>query len=251
MKALVWILLLGNAIFFAVMQWGGLLAADEQAAQAQPPLHEEKISVLSVPQGKPAAVLPASAPAAAEPPQPPLSGRGDSPPLIREGREGLSAKPDALCMEWGEFSGADLARATAALSTLQLGDKLSQRQVEYAIGYWVYIPPQKNKAAVSQKIAQLKARGVDEYFVVPDAGPWLNAISLGVFKTREAAQHFLDELRDSKGVRSAQIGERASKLKATLFVLNGLDAKTGTELARIQKDFAGSELKDISCALTR
>jgi len=251
MKALVWILLLGNAIFFAVMQWGGLLAADEQAAQAQPPLHEEKISVLSVPQGKPAAVLPASAPAAAEPPQPPLSGGGDSPPLIREGREGLSAKPDALCMEWGEFSGADLARATAALSTLQLGDKLSQRQVEYAIGYWVYIPPQKNKAAVSQKIAQLKARGVDEYFVVPDAGPWLNAISLGVFKTREAAQHFLDELRDSKGVRSAQIGERASKLKATLFVLNGLDAKTGTELARIQKDFAGSELKDISCALTR
>ena len=251
MKALVWILLLGNAIFFAVMQWGGLLAADEQAAQAQPPLHEEKISVLSVPQGKPAAVLPASAPAAAEPPQPPLSGGGDSPPLIREGREGLSAKPDALCMEWGEFSGADLARATAALSALQLGDKLSQRQVEYAIGYWVYIPPQKNKAAVSQKIAQLKARGVDEYFVVPDAGPWLNAISLGVFKTREAAQHFLDELRDSKGVRSAQIGERASKLKATLFVLNGLDAKTGTELARIQKDFAGSELKDISCALTR
>ncbi|OGA26822.1 MAG: hypothetical protein A2W81_03210 [Betaproteobacteria bacterium RIFCSPLOWO2_12_61_14] len=251
MKALVWILLLGNAIFFAVMQWGGLLAADEQAAQAQPPLHEEKISVLSVPQGKPAAVLPASAPAAAEPPQPPLSGGGDSPPLIREGREGLSAKPDALCMEWGEFSGADLARATAALSTLQLGDKLSQRQVEYAIGYWVYIPPQKNKAAVSQKIAQLKARGVDEYFVVPDAGPWLNAISLGVFKTREAAQHFLDELRDSKGVRSAQIGERASKLKATLFVLNGLDAKTGNELARIQKDFAGSELKDISCALTR
>ena len=251
MKALVWILLLGNVIFFAVMQWGGLLAADEQAAQAQPPLHEEKISVLSVPQGKPAAVLPASAPAAAEPPQPPLSGGGDSPPLIREGREGLSAKPDALCMEWGEFSGADLARATAALSTLQLGDKLSQRQVEYAIGYWVYIPPQKNRAAVSQKIAQLKARGVDEYFVVPDAGPWLNAISLGVFKTREAAQHFLDELRDSKGVRSAQIGERASKLKATLFVLNGLDAKTGNELARIQKDFAGSELKDISCALTR
>jgi len=248
MKALVWILLLGNVIFFAVMQWGGLLAADEQAAQAQLPLHEEKISVLSAPQGKPVAVLPASAP---PPTDFTLPAGSDSPPLTRGGREGLPAKPDVACMEWGEFSGADLARATAALSTLQLGDKLSQRQVEYAIGYWVYIPPQKNKAAVSQKIAQLKARGVDEYFVVPDAGPWLNAISLGVFKTREAAQHFLDELRDSKGVRSAQIGERASKLKATLFVLNGLDANAGNELARIQKDFAGSQLKDISCALTR
>lgn len=237
MKALVWILLLGNVIFFAVMQWGGLLAADEQAVQAQPPLHEEKISVLSAPQGKPVAVLPASAPAPV--------------PAPVEAPATLAAKPDALCMEWGEFSGDDLARATAALSALQLGDKLSQRQVEYAIGYWVYIPPMKDKAAVNQKIAQLKARGIDEYFVVPDAGPWLNAISLGVFKTREAAQHFLDELRSSKGVRSAQIGERASKLKVTLFVLNGLDAKTGAELAKIQKDFAGSELKDISCALTR
>ncbi|MDD5383945.1 MAG: SPOR domain-containing protein [Gallionella sp.] len=237
MKALVWILLLGNVIFFAVMQWGGLLAADEQAAQAQLALHEEKISLLSAPQGKPAAALPASAPA-------PVSAPAEAPAT-------LTAKPDVSCMEWGEFSGADLARATAALSTLQLGDKLSQRQVEYAIGYWVYIPPMKDKAAVNQKIAQLKARGIDEYFVVPDAGPWLNAISLGVFKTREAAQHFLDELRSSKGVRSAQIGERASKLKATLFVLNGLDAKTGTDLARIQKDFAGSDLKDIPCALTR
>ena len=233
MKTLVWILLLGNVIFFAAMQWGGLQASDEQAAQAQPPLHEEKISVLGAPQGKPVAALPASAPAPVEAPAT------------------LAAKPDVSCMEWGEFSGADLARATAALSTLQLGDKLSQRQVEYAIGYWVYIPPPKDKAAVNQKIAQLKARGIDEYFVVPDAGPWQNAISLGVFKTREAAQHFLDELQRTKDVRSAQIGERASKLKVTLFVLNGLDANTVADLARIQKDFAGSDLKDISCALTR
>lgn len=237
MKALVWILLLGNVIFFAVMQWGGLLTTDEQAVQAQPPLHEEKISVLSAPQGKPVAVLPVSAPV---PVQAPV-----------EAPATLTAKPDVSCMEWGEFSGADLARATVALSTLQLGDKLSQRQVEYAIGYWVYIPPMKDKAAVNQKIAQLKARGINDYFVVPDAGPWLNAISLGVFKTREAAQHFLDELRSSRGVRSAQIGERASKLKVTLFVLNGLDAKTGAELAKMQKDFAGSDLKDIPCALTR
>jgi SPOR domain len=237
MKALVWILLLGNVIFFAVMQWGGLLDADEQAAQAQPPLYEEKISVLSAPQGKPAAVLPASAPVPV--------------PAPVEAPATPTAKPDVACMEWGEFSGADLARATAALSTLQLGDKLSQRQVEHTIGYWVYIPPMKDKAAVNQKIAQLKARGIDEYFVVPDTGPWLNAISLGVFKTREAAQNFRDELRSTKDVRSAQVGERASKLKATLFVLNGLDAKAGNELARIQKDFAGSDLKDIPCALTR
>lgn len=240
MKALVWILLLGNAIFFAAMQWGGLLAADEQAAQAQPPLHEEKISLLNAPHGKPADALPASAPAATT-----------TAPVSADAPVPLVAEQDALCMEWGEFSGADLARATAALSKLQLGDKLSQRQVEYAIGYWVYIPPMKDKSAVNRKIAQLKARGIEEYFVVSDAGPWQNAISLGVFKTREAAQHFLDELQRTKDVRTAQLGERASQLKVTIFMLNGLDAKAAADLAAIHKDFAGSELKDTPCALTR
>lgn len=236
MKALVWILLLGNLIFFAAMQWGGLLTADEQAVQVQPPLHEEKISLQSMPQGKPAAALPAPAPVAVPAPAP------------VEAPEPLAARPAASCMEWGEFSGADLARATAALSALQLGDKLSERQVEYTIGYWVYIPPLKDKAAVNRKIAQLKARGIEEYFVVSEAGTWLNAISLGVFRTREAAQHFLDELQRTKDVRSAQVGERASKLKATIFVLNGLEAATANRLAEMQKDFAGSELKDIACA---
>lgn len=241
MKALFWILLLGNVIFFAALRWGGLLTTDQQAIQAQPALHEEKISLLSTPQNKPAAALPASVPAAVAPVT--ASAPAEAPvPSV--------AKADASCMEWGEFSGADLARATAALSVLQLGDKLSKRQVEYTIGYWVYIPPAKDKAAVNQKIAQLKARGVEEYFVVSEAGPWLNAISLGVFKTQEAAQRYLEDLR-AKDVRSAKVGERASKLKATVFVLNGLDAKTGADMAEIQKGFAGSELKNIPCALTR
>jgi hypothetical protein len=237
MKVLVWILLMANAIFFAAMQWGGLLIADEQAVQAQPPLHEEKIGLQGAPQGKPAPASPAPAPAAAAAPA----------PAPEEVPAPLAAGPGALCMEWGEFSGAELARATAALSALQLGDRLGQRQVEYAIGYWVYIPPQKDKASVNRKIAQLKARGIEEYFVVSEAGPWQNAISLGVFKTQEAAQHFLDDLRRSKDVRSAQVGERASQLKATIFVLNGLDDRAAASLAEVQKGFAGSELKDVAC----
>jgi len=230
MRALFWILLSANVVFFAMMQWGGQLTADEHAVRAQPALHEDKISLLNAPQSSPTATLPAPAPIAphhATPAQP-------------------AAKPNTLCFEWGEFSGTDLARATTALSALQLGDKLSQRQIEYNIGYWVYIPPIKDKVAIAKKIAQLKARGVKEHFVVQEAGPWLNAVSLGIFKTQEAAQKFFDDLH-AKGVRSAQIGERASKLKVTLFALNGLDAATGAGLAEIQKDFAESELKKIPC----
>jgi hypothetical protein len=162
-----------------------------------------------------------------------------------------AAKPGTpVCLEWGDFSGPDLTRATAALSALQLADKLSQRQIERDIGYWVYIPPLRNKAAVNRKIAELKTLGVREYFVVQISGHWLNAISLGVFKTRDAAQNFLHDL-NTKGVRTAQVGERASKLKATLFMLNRVDAATEVKLTAMQKDFAGSELNNVPCALTR
>ena len=223
MRTLFLVLVLCNVILFAVMQWSGELLADGQAVRAQPPLHEQDIRLLDVSQAAPEAVSPVSGAAAA--------------PVLAA----------ATCLEWGDFSGADLARATAALGALQLGDKLSQRQAEHNIGYWVYVPPLRNKAAVNQKIAQLKARGIKEYFVVTEAGQWLNAISLGVFQTQEAAQGFLDELR-AKGVVSTRLGERAGKFKATVFVLSGLDAATAARLTGMQKDFHGSELKNISCA---
>ncbi|MDO8465501.1 MAG: SPOR domain-containing protein [Gallionella sp.] len=231
MRTLFWILLLVNLVFFAMMQWGGRLTSGEQAVQAQPALYEDKISLLNASQSGSITALPAPASAA--------TSVGDP--------TQLAAKPENLCMEWGDFSGEDLARVTTALSALQLGEKSSQRQIEHNIGYWVYIPPIKDKAVLAQKIAQLKTRGVKEYFVVPEAGQWQNAISLGIFKTQEAAQNFFDDLR-TKGVRSAKVGERASKLKATIFMLNGLDAATGAKLTEMQKDFAGSELKKIPCA---
>jgi len=228
MKKTFWILLAGNAIFFAVMQWGGLLT-EEPDAPMQPVLHEEKIRMLgapasAVPQSAPVAVMASAVPAAVSAP------RADA----------------RACMEWGEFSGADLVRATTALGALRLGGRLGQREVEYNIGYWVYIPPLKDKAAVAQKIEQLKARGVEEYFVVQEAGAWLNAISLGVFKTREAAQNFVNQLR-AMDVRSAQVGERNSRLKVTMFLLNGLDAAAAEKLAALQKDFPDSELRQVSC----
>lgn len=252
MRALFWILLLGNVILFAVMLRGGP-GWGEQAYQAQPALHEEKIRLLAAPQSAPIKALPDSAPALA--PVGALAPLAASAPVVTTAPVANHAPADvkpstAICLEWGDFSGADLKRATEALSALQLGDKLSQRQLEYNKGYWVHIPPLNNKAAANRKVLQLKARGVNEYFIVQGAGATRYAISLGVFKTQDAAQNYLNELR-AKGVRSAQIGERASTLKTTLFMLNNVDALTEAKLAEMKADFAGSELKNVPCTLTR
>ncbi len=272
MRKLFWVLLLANAVLFAAMQrgdsdwfgWGG------QGVQPQPELNSDMIRLLPTQHDSPVKTLPAApahvaaptpapapvqAPASvtaaqvAVPPAPVPS--PSSSPLAQKMAVPEKAKRGRLiCLEWGDFSGSDLTRATAALSALQLDDKVSQRQIERDIGYWVYIPPLKNKAAVNRKIGELRALGVKEFYVVQNQGNWLNAISLGVFKTPEAAENFLHVL-NAKGVRSAKVGERASKLKTTLFILDKIDAGAESKLQAIQKDFPGSELNKVPCGLTR
>lgn len=241
MRKLFWLLLLGNVILFALMQRGGLWR-DDQLAQAQPALNEEKIRLLDDPQSLSAARSSTSTVHASQNPF------GSSLQLSLTISSPVATKTYApVCLEWGDFSGADLKLATVALSALQLGNKLDNRQVEQIIRYWVYIPPLGSKSTVSEKVAQLKARGVGEYFIVQDAGPWKNAISLGVFSTQEAAQNYLNVLR-AKGVRSAKVGERAGKQKATIFILNGVGPATEARLTDMHKDFPGSELKNVPCA---
>lgn len=244
LKILFWLLITVNVIFFAVMQSG--LLGDGQDTIVLRPLHEEKIKLEAELQSAPvaSAVAAVSSVAATSTVVPtpvvaPVEIKAASAPVVAKANS-------ASCFEWGEFSGVELEQVTKSLHKLQLRDKLSQRDVDHSIGYWVYIPPLKDKAAVTQKLVQLKARGVTDYFVVQDSGEWLNAISLGVFKTKESAQNFLEGLR-AKEVATAQMGERAGKNKTTTFVINGLDAAMSTRLVALQKNFASIELKHVSC----
>jgi len=214
MKWLTGLLLLICLAFFAFMQWNE--TGDSKNLQSQPPLNAEKIKLLPA--------VASSAPAAQS-----------------------AVQAASACMEWGEFSGNDLARATSALSALRLDNNLTQRQIEHISGYWVYIPPLANSAEVEKKIAQIKELGLGEYFVVQEAGKWQNAISLGVFKTAEAAHKFLESTL-AKGVKSAKAGERMSKHMLTVFVLKDPDTGVMAKMASLQKDFPDSELKAAACA---
>lgn len=229
-KWIVGLLLLANLALFGWMQWGGLLTGDADAPALQPALNADKVRLLEW-----------SAPAAVAAPSVPVTALTLSPAPAPE------KSPAASCpAEWGEFSGADLARANQALEAMKLGNRLSHRIVEQDHGYWVYIPPLKNKAEVERKIEQLKARGVEEYYVVQTDGSWQNAISLGVFKTEDAAQKYLAFLR-SRTVVSAKVGERASKLRFTVFVMRDLDAAEMARLVALQKEFPDSRLTARAC----
>jgi len=229
MRILFLLLLLANLLFLAyahVAREGVGVEEQIQLLQIAP----EKIKLLKA-AGQVAPDKP-KAPGKAIPPAPPRT---------------ASAAP-AACIEWGVFAGPGVARAEDALARLELPAGQVERTVTDAGGYWVYMPPLKTKAEIDRKIGELQGFGITEFFVVQDAGKWRNAISLGIFRTEEAAQTFLVKLRD-RGVRSAVAARRENFLKQVAFYVREPGEATVARLTLIQQEFPGSEIKAGPCPI--
>jgi hypothetical protein len=149
----------------------------------------------------------------------------------------------AVCVEWGGFAGDDAARAAAALAAFEFGERLSRRDA--APSFWVHIPPLKSRADAEKKAAEVRTLGVGDFYIVQDTGPFQNAISLGVFKTEEAANNHLAQLRP-KGIRSAVVAPFGAA--TTTFVIREPGDATTLKLAEMKGDFPGATLKAVACA---
>lgn len=155
------------------------------------------------------------------------------------------AQPSALqgaCLEWGSFTLADAPRAEKALESLALGERVGQRRTEEAAGWWVYIPSPGSRQAALKKAAELKALGVEEFFVVAEDTQFRWAVSLGVFRNEEAAQARLVALRN-RGVKSAQVGPRETTVPKVWLQVKGIDPALEERLRAVAKDVEGSELR--------
>jgi hypothetical protein len=86
--------------------------------------------------------------------------------------------------------------------------KLS-RTLMTGTAYWVLIPALKTRREAENRVAELKALGVKEYYIMPEGDGF--AISLGLFSTQWAAESTLAVLRGKK-VRTAQLLERPRKM---------------------------------------
>jgi SPOR domain len=171
----------------------------------------------------------------------------DLPPPAAAVTKPPAAAPTAAaassCIEWGSFSVADAPRAEKALEPLGLGARVAQRRSEEQAAFWVFIPPQANRQLALRKAAELKQLGVEDYFVVQEEGAYRWALSLGVFRTEEAAQARLAALRE-QGVRSARVGARDTVVPKVWLQVKGVDAPLQARLKEIARQIDGSELKD-------
>ena len=234
MRAVFLFLVAANLALFA---WSRYYAPPDAAADPEPARRQVKPESIRLLAGTELSGLPLLKPRPVE--EMAQSGSGDA----ARGASGDAARKAAggTCTEWGGFSVAEAPRAEQALEPLALGARLSQRRSEEKAGWWVFIPPQGNRPAAQKKTAELKALGIDDYFILQeDNMRW--AVSLGVFSSEDAAKARLEALR-AKGVRSAQTGERDTQVTKIWLQVRGADAALQAKLREIAKALPGTELR--------
>ena len=222
MRIAFFLLLLANLAFFAWTYLGAGRASDEpQLIEQQLNPHEirllssEEVSKLAAERAKQAAERPKT------PPKPPV----------------------AACLELGGFSPSDVAQVQKALEPLGLGARLAQRRADEIASYWVFIPPLRSRQSANLKAVELRKLGVDDFFVVQEDPKLRYAISLGVFKTEDAANSRLAELQ-KKGVRTARVGSRETSVQKVYFSIREVPDALVAKLNDLRQGFAGTELRE-------
>jgi hypothetical protein len=239
-RTVFFLLLAANLGFLAWTYFGADRASTEAQLmeqqlnpQAIRLLGAEQLAVLAAERTKQAterAKPPPPPPPPAPPPPPPSP---PSPPKVTV----------AACLELGGFNPGDVPRVRQVLEPLALGPRLSQRRAQEIASYWVFMPPQGSRQAANRKSAELKKLGVEDFFIVQEDPKLQFAISLGIFKTEEAAQVRLAELR-KKGVRTARVGPRETQVQKVYFTVREVPEALASRLNELRQGFPGSELKD-------
>lgn len=169
-----------------------------------------------------------------------------TPPLIaarkaEETRETVARLQGSACVEFAGVANADLPRARDAFASFKLGDRLVERRLEDITRHWVFMPAARDRKTAEATMAELRKKGIGDMSIRPD-----NTVSLGVFSTEDAARRFLTSL-EAKGVRGAQSGPFSRELREIAFLVREPDTEMVARLAILQRDYAGSLIRAITC----
>ena len=151
-----------------------------------------------------------------------------------------------VCVEFGPLSDADRAKVVADLEPLALGRLLTQRRVEFDNAFVVAISPFPTRTAADNRVADLRRQGVKDLGVV-DAGRGQFAVSLGTFRTEQAALAYADELT-RQGIKLVRVQPRQQPLAQTLLVVRDPQQTVVARLKDLQPLYAGTDIKVGNCA---
>lgn len=213
MKALAWLLLLANLAvggFFIGRDYWPVTPSDQTA-----PLNVDRLSLRS----QSAAVPKAPPPARSE--------------------------PETLCVEWRGLGPEEFMQAREQLKVLAGERVMSFAEVPLEMRYWVIFPPLPSPESAVSKLHELVAAGLEDAFVVKE-GIWLNAISLGLFTSDEAARRRVLEVEE-KGVLGTRVELLPRQGTEFYFVVRSEDPEALKSLSGIRQAFPNSQQSRVAC----
>ena len=227
MRVFVFILVLVNLLFFVWTQGYLDTGWEPDALRLQHQLSPEKMKIVArdePPTASPAASTP-NAPKAPEAPE--------------------EVRPETGCVQLNELHTAEVGQVEKLVADQWPGFATDRTTLATGtVSYWVYIPALTSKKDAEAKASELKKMKIGDYFIVQEDGPNNNAISLGLFSTRDAADAYLRSLRD-KGVKSAKVTERNVKPAKYRLEIRGPKSKFADLLAATTEKWP--EIKPEQC----
>lgn len=233
LKFVFWALLALNALLLAYGQGylGKLEGGEREPQRLKNQLATERMVMLSTAEARAAAETPA-APAAPEP-EPVAPVPTAAPPV-----------QTIACTQAGAFAPADARRFETRIARLELGARAVRTSVPFqeVTSHLVYLPPNGGKEGADRRVAELKERGVENFFVMQGDSPLRWAVSLGVFKTESAAQGLVAAL-GKQGVRGVRVLPRGPQGTRMAWQFRDLTPDERARVAGIADDFAGVQLR--------
>jgi hypothetical protein len=153
------------------------------------------------------------------------------------------AIPPIACLELGGINTADAKNVEEKLKLLVLGTRQTRTEMAEVATNMVYLPSLGSKDAADKKAAQLKKLGLTEFYIVQDQSPLRWGISLGVFKTPEAAQTHLANLV-KKGLKEARIAPRAVSAAKVVYRLLDITPEEKKSLDALKESFSSAEMHE-------
>ena len=110
------------------------------------------------------------------------------------------------CLQWSSLELSTFQTVERYLSQSGFGIADYELTTEKSLGWWVFLPPLENQAAVRAKIDEITRLGITDFALVR-SGSMRNALSLGAFaRLSQTRQHVATLNR--KGVKGMQYGPR-------------------------------------------
>jgi len=167
---------------------------------------------------------------------------------VKSLKPSVATRPAAkagACLEWGNFTSAELDRALEQIARLKPA-KSAARDLDESPVWWVHVPPFKTREEAERRLREIEEAGTKDARLIAEGERWRNAISLGIFKSEDAANAYLARMKEAK-VRNAAVVRRTDLIKlAAIYIVDPAPALV-TRLMELKTGFEGTDVRAGAC----